>query len=225
MYIKPTIPSLFQHFLPKQTRPSSDFTPKSHNTITPRILPKPVFRVQLVTADEEWGPEKDEPVGESSTVAVAEEEKPVEIAKLKKALVDSLYGTDRGISFISQDPLEVKRELDEFDQLNGLLDADSLLFRKSFEKIKSSQMKKLVINLLLRLASGWRPKKRNIDITYLYLVCSVEVVMEDWYMQILRVWDLLPLVDIPKLAKHLDTVFGSYIDDFLSFCKVKCLEG
>ena len=49
--------------------------------------------------------------------------------------------------------------------------------------------------------------------------------MEDWYLQILRVWDLLPLVDISKLAKHLDTVFGSYTDDFVSFCKVKYLEG
>lgn len=56
-----------------------------------------MFRVQLVAVDKEWGPEKDEPVGESSAVAVAEEEKPVEIAKLKKALVDSLYGTDRGL--------------------------------------------------------------------------------------------------------------------------------
>ncbi|KAL5554093.1 hypothetical protein UlMin_041494 [Ulmus minor] len=148
--------------------------------------------------------------------------------------------------------IEVKRELDQLDQLNEMLDADSLLlknarwkvlcsesFRKSFEKIKSSQTKKLVISLLLRLASGWRPKKRNIDITCekskqilkqfkvkdLYLVCSVDVVMEDWYKQVLRVWDLLQLVDIPKLAKHLDTVFCSYTDDFLSFCKVKCLEG
>ena len=60
-----------------------------------------MFRVQFVTVDEEWGPKKDEPVGESSTVVVAEEEKPVEIAKLKKALVDSLYRNDRGLKALS----------------------------------------------------------------------------------------------------------------------------
>ncbi|KAL5580131.1 hypothetical protein UlMin_012573 [Ulmus minor] len=80
---------------------------------------KPIFRVP-VTDDDEWGPKKDEPVkeisakdepaGESSTVAVAEEEKSVEskeIAKLKKALVDSFYGTDRGLKALSEMRVEI----------------------------------------------------------------------------------------------------------------------
>uniref|UniRef100_A0A803QVJ2 Uncharacterized protein n=1 Tax=Cannabis sativa TaxID=3483 RepID=A0A803QVJ2_CANSA len=57
---------------------------------------RPVFRVR-VADDDEWGPE---PVGERSAVAVAEEEAPVEpseTANLKKALVDSFYGTNRGL--------------------------------------------------------------------------------------------------------------------------------
>ena len=126
-------------------------------------------------------------------------------------------------------------------------------FKNSFEKIKSLQMKKLVIYLLGMLASGWRPKKRNTNIICdqskqilkqfkvkdLYIVCSVDVVQKSCYIQVLKVWDILPLVDIPELVNHLDTIFCTYTelvnhldtifctytDDFLKRCKAKCLEG
>lgn len=67
-------------------------------------LARSLFRVQAAS-DGEWGAEKDEPVGESldgAAVDVAEgqPDKPydsAELSKLKKALVDSFYGTDRGL--------------------------------------------------------------------------------------------------------------------------------
>lgn len=83
-----------------------------------------MFRVR-VADDDEWGPEKDdEPVaGEGSAVAVAveEEEKPVEpaeIAKLKKALVDSFYGTDRGLKASSETRAEIVELITQLEAQN-----------------------------------------------------------------------------------------------------------
>ncbi|PON60109.1 P-loop containing nucleoside triphosphate hydrolase [Trema orientale] len=150
---------------------------------------------------------------------------------------------------LAQFIIEVKKELDQLDEL---LDTDSFLFRnarwkvlfsdnfmKSFEKIKSTQMKKLVVNMLMMLANGWRPKRMNVNITCckskqilkrfkvkdLHVICSVDIVKEYSYIQVLKIWDVLPLVEIPKLINHLDAVFLTYPADSLNRCKAKCFEG
>lgn len=105
--------------------------------------------------------------------------------------------------------------------------------------MKSSQMKKLVINILLKLANGWRPKRRNVNITCckseqilkqfkvkdLHVLCSIDIVKEYWYIQVLKVWDVLPLVDIPKMVKHLDNMFLTDSADVRNRCKEKCIVG
>ncbi|KAL3582367.1 hypothetical protein D5086_016699 [Populus alba] len=145
--------------------------------------------------------------------------------------------------------LEVKKE---FDQLDDLIKGDSALFRsarwkvvfseyfkKSFGKLASVRKKTLVLYLLLKLSSGWRPKKRNVDficgsssqilkqfkVEGLYVICSIDLVKEIRYKQVLKVWDLLPLEDIPILAERLEGIFKTYTDDFISHCNEKCLEG
>ncbi|KAJ0078956.1 hypothetical protein Patl1_24392 [Pistacia atlantica] len=145
--------------------------------------------------------------------------------------------------------LEAKKELDELDEL---LNADSILFRnqkwkvvfsdnflKSFKKMTSDRDKKSVINLLLKLSSGWRPKRRNIDsicessshiikqfkVEGLYTICTIDVVKESNYIQVLKVWDILPLEDVPKLVKRLDDIFVNYTDDYINRCKEKYIEG
>ncbi|KAK3222752.1 hypothetical protein Dsin_009777 [Dipteronia sinensis] len=146
--------------------------------------------------------------------------------------------------------LQVKKELDEMEEL---LNPESILFRsqrwkvvfsgnfvQSFKKLKSAQKKKLVINLLLKLASGWRPKKRKIDsvcersshivkkfkVEGLNIVCTIDIIKEELeYIQILKVWDILPLEDVSKLVKRLDDIFVKYSDDYVNHCKKKCLEG
>ncbi|XP_031256256.1 uncharacterized protein LOC116114239 isoform X2 [Pistacia vera] len=145
--------------------------------------------------------------------------------------------------------LEAKKELDELDEL---LNADRILFRnqkwkvvfsdnflKSFKKMTSDRDKKSVINLLLKLASGWRPKRRNIDsvcessshiikqfkVEGLYTICTIDVVKESNYIQVLKVWDILPLEDVPKLVKRLDDIFVNYTDDYINCCKEKYIEG
>ncbi|TXG56681.1 hypothetical protein EZV62_017994 [Acer yangbiense] len=145
--------------------------------------------------------------------------------------------------------LQVKKELDELEEL---LNPDSILFRnqrwkivfsdnflQSFKKLKSAQKKKSVINLLLKLASGWRPKKKKVDsvcessshivkhfkVEGLNIVCSIDIVKELQYIQVLKVWDILPLEDVSKLVKRLDDIFVKYTDDYVNRCKEKCLEG
>ncbi|KAA8529934.1 hypothetical protein F0562_034462 [Nyssa sinensis] len=145
--------------------------------------------------------------------------------------------------------LDVKKEL---DQLDDLLNGDSVLFksarwkvlfsdnfRKSFGKLMSARTKKSVMNLLVKLSTGWRPKKRNVDsvcesssqilkqfkVEGLYVVCTIDIVKESTYIQVLKVWDILPLEEIPKLVKRLDNIFTMYTDDFINHCKEKCLDG
>lgn len=71
--------------------------------------------------DDEWGPDKEEPVTESSAVAVAEEEKPkevVEVESLKKALVNSFYGTDRGLKATSETRAEIVELITQLEAKN-----------------------------------------------------------------------------------------------------------
>ena len=117
-------------------------------------------------------------------------------------------------------------------------------FLKSFQKLKSVRTKKSVLNLLLKISSGWRPKKLSIvcesfsqilkqfKVEGLYIVCANDIVKE-WsdiakelrYYQVLKIWDIVPMEDIPKLVKRLDNIFGKYTDDFINRCQEKCLEG
>ncbi|CAM8956395.1 unnamed protein product [Rhodiola kirilowii] len=145
--------------------------------------------------------------------------------------------------------LEVKKEL---NQLDDLLNADSALFRnarwkvlfsddfkKSFKILPSNRIKKSVINLLLKLSAGWRPKKLNVDmvcetssqnmkqfkVENLFVICTVDVIKESQYLQVLKIWNLLPREEIPKLVKRLDGIFSRYTEDYINHCKEKSREG
>ncbi|KAL8105743.1 hypothetical protein AgCh_029512 [Apium graveolens] len=144
--------------------------------------------------------------------------------------------------------VDMKKEL---DQLEDLLNTASVLFRsarwkvifsenfrKSFGKL-SSRLKKTVLNLLLKLSSGWRPKNRNVDsvcensrqiikkfkVEGLYVVCTIDIVKESNYKQVLKIWDVMTVEEIPKLVKRLDRIFLMYSDDFINHCKQKLREG
>ncbi|XP_073132837.1 uncharacterized protein [Henckelia pumila] len=145
--------------------------------------------------------------------------------------------------------ITVKKELEE---LEDLLNGESIIFkyarwkvtfsdnfRKSFGKLRPSHTKKLVINILLKLASGWRPKKIDVNVkcqssSYVlkqfkvegyYVLCSIDIMKDSMWTQFLKVWDVLPLVEIPKLLKRLDSIYAMLTDDFINRCKEKCIEG
>lgn len=88
---------------------------------------RPAVRVRATTDDDEWGSEKEEKqgdYGEGSSVAVAEEEKEekaveaTEIERLKKALVDSFYGTDRGLKATSETRAEIVELITQLEARN-----------------------------------------------------------------------------------------------------------
>ncbi|XP_039054692.1 uncharacterized protein LOC120197159 [Hibiscus syriacus] len=139
----------------------------------------------------------------------------------------------------------------EFDQLDDLLNNDSVLFKnarwkvlfsdnfkKSFGKLKSAQTQKSVLNLLLKLSCGWRPKRnvnlscenssmilKQFKIESLYIVSSIDILKEQRYTQVLKAWDLLPLEDISRLVKRLDGIFKMYTDGFICHCNEKYMDG
>ncbi|CAL5365925.1 unnamed protein product [Camellia sinensis] len=116
-------------------------------------------------------------------------------------------------------------------------------FKKSMARIKNVEVRKEVLSLLEKLSSGWRlhhEKDKVLDMNgtssellelykvngLLNLAWSVDIVKENSEdVQVLKVWDILPLSDIPKLANCLDTVFGNYTVDFMNRCKCKRFGG
>ncbi|KAL7106268.1 hypothetical protein ACP275_07G101400 [Erythranthe tilingii] len=145
--------------------------------------------------------------------------------------------------------IDVKKEL---EQLEDLLSGNSILFknsrwkvvfsenfRKSFQKLNPSNVKNLAITVLLKLASGWRPKNINVDwkcesssyivkqikVGKYYVVCSIDLIKDPVYVQIFKVWDILPMTETTKLLKRLDSIFAMYTDDFIDRCNEKLREG
>ncbi|XP_059449161.1 uncharacterized protein LOC132180378 isoform X2 [Corylus avellana] len=116
-------------------------------------------------------------------------------------------------------------------------------FQKSIARTSNAEIRKEVMSLLAKLSSGWRQphEERNLIVHYgtssqlleiykvdelLNLVWTVDILKEDSYhIQVMKVWDVLPLSDIPRLAKQLDILFGSYTVDKMHLCKHICVEG
>ncbi|KAE9461642.1 hypothetical protein C3L33_06451, partial [Rhododendron williamsianum] len=82
----------------------------------------PGFRVVRAVPDNEWGPEKEEGAAAGVAVAVAEKEppakEPTEIELLKKQLVDSFYGTDRGLRATSETRAEIVELITKLEAKN-----------------------------------------------------------------------------------------------------------
>ncbi|GJX43562.1 UvrD-like helicase, ATP-binding domain, P-loop containing nucleoside triphosphate hydrolase, partial [Tanacetum coccineum] len=140
----------------------------------------------------------------------------------------------------------------ELEQLDDLVKGNSVLFehakwkvlfsddfRRSFGKLTRPCLKKQVLNLLLKLSSGWRPKNRSVDLCCenssqilkqfkvegIYVICTIDIIKEVKYTQVLKVWNVLPLEEIPELTRRLESIFSAYSDDYLNRCTEKCFEG
>ncbi|XP_074321373.1 uncharacterized protein LOC141657883 isoform X1 [Silene latifolia] len=112
-------------------------------------------------------------------------------------------------------------------------------FVKSFSKLPSTYSKKVVLNFLLKLANGWQPKKYKADaisgsssivkqyrVEGRYIICTNDICKDSGYAtQVLKVWDILHLIDVPALIKKLENVYRSFPNDYLNRPKAKSLEG
>ncbi|XP_022870272.1 light-induced protein, chloroplastic-like [Olea europaea var. sylvestris] len=97
---------------------SAKIVPQNSNLKKEFTKPKPKFLVRA-EVDDEWGPEK-EP--DASAIAVAEEEEPpkepTEIDILKKQLVDSFYGTNRGLTASTETRAEIVELITQLEAKN-----------------------------------------------------------------------------------------------------------
>ncbi|XBI58787.1 hypothetical protein VPH35_039966 [Triticum aestivum] len=138
--------------------------------------------------------------------------------------------------------LQVKQELDELDDL---LNADSVVFtntrwkvilsdefRKSFTKLKSPQLRREILQKLIKLGAGWRTTVKNLDIpgashlakVYkvrdLYLVWSIDMEKtKRKYFQIIKIWDLLSQQNVARIVQRFQNLFSMYTDDYLDHCR------
>ncbi|KAL3736005.1 hypothetical protein ACJRO7_025028 [Eucalyptus globulus] len=139
-------------------------------------------------------------------------------------------------------------------RLDDPLDGTSFLFRdarwrvffgdnfvKSFRKLTSLRTEMSIMNRLSKLAGGWRPEKSDVGLLprscsymvkqfkveglYVLYTVDIDVLKEPRYIQILKIWDVLPLSDATRLVERLDNEFKAYADDFISRCNEKCHEG
>ncbi|GLT57706.1 hypothetical protein SLA2020_306580 [Shorea laevis] len=114
-------------------------------------------------------------------------------------------------------------------------------FWSSVAGIKNAETIKELLTLLEKLSSGWRlmPNKKTryvLDSSsaflelypvndLLKLLWTVDIIKENsHYIQVLKVWDILPLQDVPKLAEDLDSLFVNYTVDKINRCKYRSLE-
>ncbi|KAM7523913.1 hypothetical protein LguiA_013815 [Lonicera macranthoides] len=116
-------------------------------------------------------------------------------------------------------------------------------FLKSMTRIKDLNIRKEVLTLLTKLSSGWRCAQKDKIVNGVTGTCSmlmeqynangefnliwtVDILTENSkYIQVLKVWDILPTSKIPQLANNLNTLFGNYTVDFMNRCISKQFEG
>ncbi|EXC36071.1 hypothetical protein L484_001371 [Morus notabilis] len=116
-------------------------------------------------------------------------------------------------------------------------------FWGSMTRFKSNTFCKRVFALLEKLSSGWRQQhiggnhvvhggissqfvEYYVVNTQSYLVWTVDILKENsHYIQVLKVWDILPQSDVPELSNRLDVLYGSYSVKKMSHCKYICYDG
>ncbi|CAH1443461.1 unnamed protein product [Lactuca virosa] len=146
--------------------------------------------------------------------------------------------------------VEVKKDLHELDEL--LIGETSLFqnttwkvffsskFITSFSNIESLETKKLVLLMLLKLSTGWRPKRssttasvsgspysdlmREFKVQGLHLLCTIDIVKDSHYVQALKVWDILPFHEITELIKRLEQIIKMYTREYINYCKARCVQ-
>ncbi|CAL2229702.1 unnamed protein product [Prunus armeniaca] len=116
-------------------------------------------------------------------------------------------------------------------------------FQNSMEKIKDTDIRGEVDSLLTKLSDGWRQTCKDKRVIVhggacgqllekykvkgqLNLIWSVDVLEENSdYVQVMKIWDVLPVSDTPEFAERLQIIFRSYTADKMNLCQLRCVEG
>lgn len=98
-------------------------------------------------------------------------------------------------------------------------------FLQSFKNLRPACEKKSSIILLEKLLIGLRPEMkktkkkdmllRQAKLEGMHMLFSNDIVLKDnFYTQVMKVWDVLPQDQSPQLVKRLKDFFDAYKDDF-----------
>ncbi|XP_060669325.1 uncharacterized protein LOC107410487 isoform X2 [Ziziphus jujuba] len=118
-------------------------------------------------------------------------------------------------------------------------------FWKSMAGVKNNELFKKVLSLLENFSCGQRQLDECRNVighdrissqllecyrvnNQLYLAWFIDIATMDsshYYTQVVKVWDILPLSAVQKLADQLDEMFGNYTVNKMNRCKHKCTEG
>lgn len=90
-------------------------------------------------------------------------------------------------------------------------------------------------NFLEKISLGWLHeeeserenllKQSNID-DVLSLIWSVDILKEDSrYVQVLKIWDVVPSCDALEAVKRLDLNHVKYTSDEIEKCRARCIRG
>lgn len=119
------------------------------------------------------------------------------------------------------------------------------VFLKSMSKIKSEKIRTEAISLLIRLANGWRMPQEDkiisvmhVDVTLsllskqvdvhgiLHLIWIVDIIKEEGkWVQVVKVFDVLPESKIRELKQNLKILFQNYTIGVKNRCNYRCVEG
>ncbi|XP_010246028.1 PREDICTED: uncharacterized protein LOC104589407 isoform X2 [Nelumbo nucifera] len=115
-------------------------------------------------------------------------------------------------------------------------------FLKSMRRIKKVETQKEVISILMKLSGGLHHCQKPKDLHFidstssqllqlckvdalLNLVWTVDLLKQNaMYIQVLKIWDVIPLTEIPNLVENLDKIFSNYTLDIMDRCKLKCVK-
>jgi hypothetical protein len=104
-------------------------------------------------------------------------------------------------------------------------------------KLKTPQLRREVLQKLVKLGSGWRTTIKNFDVTDafqlakaykirdLYLVWSTDLEKNERYFQIIRIWNLISHQHVARTVQRLKNLFSMYTDDYLDHCRRVQAEG
>ncbi len=112
-------------------------------------------------------------------------------------------------------------------------------FKKSFAKLKYPQLRREVLQKLIKLGVGWRTTMKNLNFNVidpfqlakvykvrdLYLVWSTDIEKSERYVQIIRIWDLLSHQNVARTVQRLENLFSMYTDEYLDKCRRVKTEG
>ncbi|KAF8052886.1 hypothetical protein N665_1494s0001 [Sinapis alba] len=108
-------------------------------------------------------------------------------------------------------------------------------FKKSVGEIKNPEMYRKIKSFLERISLGWLHeeeserdsliKQSKMD-DVLRLIWAVEILKEEFqYIQVLKIWDVVPSSDAPEAVKTLNLHHMKYTEDEVEKCRARCISG